>query len=50
MIIIKDKTTNSQLFIPRNNVTADYMTEEALKAYVDNILGEINNALENILY
>lgn len=62
MIYIKDKSNRTQIFIPRNGeVPVDYATEAdiaelneklknyATKEYVDSLVGNINNRLQEIL-
>lgn len=62
MIYIKDKSNRTQIFIPRNGELAvDYATEAdiaeindklknyATKEYVDSLVGNINNRLQEIL-
>lgn len=57
MIIIKDKSQNSQIFIPRTSVQSaktdiidtQYVTYTQMTEYVNRTIGQINEMLTNLI-
>lgn len=55
MIIIKDKSQNSQIFIPRTSVQSEnspnghYVTYSEMTNYVDDTIGKINEMLTKLI-